>query len=405
MSMRFRAVLAASLAIVASVSPAVAQDGSPAPSMAPSPVPAASPAPSLGTSRVGVVRWAATTDRDVRRSGLLQHAVTLGAEIIALAPGTTRNGQTVIRVLATADGTAWTRRGRIAITGDVTDLLADGGTLYATGWDEGATIWRSDDAGRTWVVPADQAPFAGDADGLPGTAEDADILAIARGPAGLLAVGHATDPDTGERRAATWRSTDGATWERLADAGTLPPFRAVAADATTYAVAGSSLTTARSPLGADTPVLRWSTDGATWTDATAEIGSMETIEGVTALPGTGFVAWGRPLDDPAAPAILWTSPDGRAWTRQAADPALVKADLAEVRSLEGGALVMAVGGRPTGAFSYPWLGDAWRRDRIRRGATVCVRDVASVNAILVAIGGTCGAARQRGRAWTAPLEP
>jgi hypothetical protein len=152
-------------------------------------------------------------------------------------------------------------------------------------------------------------------------------------------------------------------------------------------------------------VLRWSTDGATWTDATAEIGSMETIEGVTALLDTGFVAWGRPLDDPAAPAILWTSPDGRAWTRQAADPALVKADLAEVRSLEGGALVMAVGGRPTGAFSYPWLGDAWRRDRIRRGATVCVRDVASVNAILVAIGGTCGAARQRGRAWTAPLEP
>jgi hypothetical protein len=406
MSMRFPALLGATLAALVAASPVVAQDGSPAPSVAPSAAPAAaSPAPSLAAPRVGSVRWAATTDRDVRRSGVLEAAVTLGEEVIALAPATTRQGQTVIRVLATGDGSTWTRRGRIPLTGDVTDLFADGTTLYATGWDEGATIWRSDDAGRTWAVPPDQAPFAGDADGQPGTPEGADILAITRGPAGLLAVGRSTDLDTLQRRAAAWRSADGLAWERLAAVATLPPFHALAADATTYVVVGSSITAPKTAPGADVPVVRWSTDGATWTDATIELGAMESIDGVAALPGAGFLAWGRPLDGAAAPAIVWASPDGRAWTRQPADLALAGADLAQIRSLEGGALVMAVGGRPTGAFSFPWLGDAWRRDRIRRSAATCVRDVASVRAILVAVGGTCGGSRQQGRAWTAPLEP
>lgn len=404
MSKRLPAVLAAALALVATVSPVVGQDGSPAVSPVPSAVPA-SPAPSLGTPAGGAVRWAATTDRDVLRAGMLTHAVTLGDELIALAPTVNSRGQTVLRVLATGDGATWTKRGRIPFTGDVSDLLADGTSLYAVGWDEGATIWRSDDAGRTWLVPADPSAFVGDADGLPGTDESADIAAITRGPAGLLAVGLVTDPDTAERRAAAWRSADGVAWERLAEVGALPPFHAIAADAATYVVIGSSLTTPRAPLGGDAPVVRWSEDGAAWTDATIEIGTLETIQGVSALPGIGFLAWGRHLDDAAAPAITWTSADGRTWTRQADDPALAAADLAQVRSLEGGALVMAVGGRPTGAFSYPWLGDAWRRDRIRARSTLCVRDVASVRAILVAVGGTCGAPRQRGRAWTAPLDP
>ena len=338
------------------------------------------------------------------RAGLLDHAVTLGEEVVALAPIVNRRGQSVIRVLATSDGRSWTRRGRFPITGDVTQLLADGSWLFATGWDEGATIWRSDDAGRSWRQPEDPAPFAGDADGLPGTGEGADIAAIARGPAGLLAVGQATDPDTLERRAAAWRSMDdaGRAWERLADVGALPPSTRSRRTPQTYVVVGSSITAATSPVGADVPVLRWSTDGATWTAATADIGAMESIQGVTAVPGTGFLAWGRHLDDQAAPAIIWTSPDGRVWTRAADDPGLAGADLAAVRSLEGGALLMAVGGAPRGAFAYPWLGDVWRRDPIRARSIQCVRDVASVKAILVAVGGTCGGARQRGRAWTHP---
>jgi hypothetical protein len=273
------------------------------------------------------------------------------------------------------------------------------------GWDEGATIWRSDDAGRTWSVPVDQVPFAGDADGEPGTTEDADVAAIAVGPAGLLAVGQATNPDTRQRRAAAWRSADGLTWERLADVANLPPFHAIAANAATYVVVGSSITSATSPLGADTPVLRWSEDGATWTDATIDVGPMESMEGVTAIPGSGFLAWGRHLDTTNLPAIAWTSADGRAWLRSAPDPSLGRARLAQVRALEGGALLVGVGGVPNGAWSFTLAEDGWRRRVMRATSRACARDVASVNAIIVAVGGTCQGSRQRGRAWTAPIEP
>jgi hypothetical protein len=42
---------------------------------------------------------------------------------------------------------------------------------------------------------------------------------------------------------------------------------------------------------------------------------------------------------------------------------------------------------------------------MRATSRACARDVASVNAIIVAVGGTCQGSRQRGRAWTAPIEP
>ena len=395
--------VAVALAIIAAGPPAGAQDGNPS---LPSVTPTAAAVPSDGpASTVRGPRWALVRDRDVRRAGILRHVVTLGTEAIATALVTDARDQTRVRVLATGDGSSWVRRGVIRLTGSVADLLADGAVLFAAGWDEGATIWRSDDAGRTWATPADAAPFAGGADGLPGLPEGAEVAAIARGPGGLVAVGEAVDPDTLERRAAVWRSADGLTWERLTDAGRLPPFHALAADAATWVVVGSSIGADTAPAGGDAPVLRWSADGVTWTDAGAEVRPMERMNGVTALPGDGFVAWGAHMDDPAAPAITWWSTDGRTWERAADDPALAGADLASVRSLEGGALVMAVGGAPQGAYAYPLLGSAWRRDRIRALPAVCVTDVASVRAILVAVGGPSGGAHQRGRAWTSPLEP
>jgi len=404
---RHHAVVGALVAIVVWVAPTAGQGGaSPSPSVAPAVSPGASlPAVSPSTPARRGPHWTAVKDRDVTRSGILGHAVSLGDEVIALAPFSDRHGQSSVRVLATGDGASWSRRGTIRLTGAVTDLLADGTSLFAVGWDQGATIWRSDDAGATWATPADAASFLGGADGRPGADDAAQVQAIARGPAGLVAVGDATDPDTLARRAAVWRSADGLSWERVAEAGALPPFHAIAADAATYVVVGSTIGAPTSPPGADVSMLRWSTDGLTWTDATAEIAAMEVVTGVITIPGNGFLAWGSRIDGPTPLAIVWTSTDGRTWQRLPDDPALAGADLVSVRSLEGGALTMAVGGTPTGAYAWPWLGTAWRRDAIRVRAGQCISDVASVKAILVAVGGTCTAARPHGRAWTTPLEP
>ncbi len=417
MSIRRRALVGAILMTVVVTIPGIpgaAQGPSAPPSPSPSAAPAspASPAPSASlpllpqaTPFVGGPRWAPVRARAVRRAGMLEHAVTLGEEVIALAPTTTRHGGTRLRVLASPDGSHWTRRGGIPMTGDVADLVADGATLYAVGWDERATIWRSDDAGRTWSTPVDGAPFAGGADGRPALDEGAQVEAIARGPAGLVAVGSVIDPDKLARRGAAWRSDDGLAWVRIAEAGALPPLHDLAADTTTYVALGSSIGAAESPMGADVPVLRWSVDGVTWTDAGAPIGSRESLLGVTALPEAGFLAWGRPLDDQAAPAVILTSADGRTWSRMPDDPTLAEARLAEVRALDGGAVTLAVGGLPTGAHVFTDVAGTWRRTPVRPGGAMCIRDIASVRAILVAVGGTCGAPRQHGRAWTSPLEP
>jgi len=401
MGNRHVVLIAVALAVVTGAGPVGAEDG-PTPSAEVSSSASPSPGPA---ATVRGPRWAQVRDRDVRDAGILEHMVTLGPEAIAMAQVTDAQGQTRVRVLATEDGWSWVRRGTIRLTGSVNALLADGTVLYAAGWDEGATIWRSADAGRTWATSADPGPFAGGADGLPGTDEGAEVAAIGRGPGGLLAVGEAVDPDTLGRRAAVWRSADGLAWERVAEAGVWPSFHVLAADASTWVVIGSSSGAATSPAGADAPVLRWSADGATWTDAGAEVGAMERMDGVTALPDGGFLAWGARLDAPAAPVLTWWSTDGRSWDRGADDPALGGADLASVRSLEGGSQVVAVGGVPRGAYAFPLLGAAWRRDRIRVRTSLCVKDVASVRAILVAVGGSCGGDRQRGRAWTSPLAP
>lgn len=421
MTICHRGLSAAMLALLALPLGAAGQDASPAPATSPSVPPGVSSAspgasPSSAPTPTTLVpvgarlRWVAVRDRDVMGAGVLFAAATLGDEVVALAPRRSAQGQTRIVALATSDGATWTRRGQISITGDIADLLADGDALLAVGWDEGATVWRSIDGGRTWATPADAAPFAGGADGLPGSAESAEVLGISRGPAGLLAVGLVTDPDTLVRRAAAWRSTDGVAWERLPGVSTLPSLHAVAGDAVGYVSVGSSVVDPRPTRPADIRLLRWSPDGATWTDASADVRANESIEGVSAVPG-GFVAWGRaatapqPGTGPAVPAITWTSPDGLSWTRHDADPALASVDLDAIRSLDGGALIMAIGGVPDrGIFSFPRLGDTWRRDRIKGRDTLCVRDVASVGAILVAVGGTCGEGLQRGRAWTAPLE-
>ncbi|MFN8621830.1 MAG: sialidase family protein [Chloroflexota bacterium] len=379
------------------------------------PAVAQSPAPSPGSGSATTsgraapqARWKQGKAALVRRAGILGHAVTLGDEVIAIATGTDKHDQAVARTLATKDGNRWRKRGQIKLVGSINDLIADGDTLYAVGWNEGAAVWRSTDGGKTWTRPKDAAPFAGSADGGGGDDQAASAVAIAKGPAGLLIVGSVTDPVTLARRGAAWRSADGTTWERLPGAAALPPFRGLAADGTTYVAVSATSGLAMSPFGADASRLRWSTDGATWTAATVDLAGGESVDGVTALEGGGFLAWGHPYGPEVAagsPAITWTSTDGRNFTRGSTDAALAGADLAVIRSLEGGALVMGVGGAPEGAYAFPSLGDAWRRDTIRPGGQLCVNDVASVKAILIAVGGACGAKKATGRAWTTPLEP
>jgi hypothetical protein len=394
-SMRMRRMVVPVLLAACAVTsiPAGAQEPSPS-TPAASPLPPSSPSPAPVTSPTATAgpRWSIVRDVDVVRSGILRHVVTLGGEAIAFAPTISRDGQTRVRVLVTADGTEWRRRGRIELTGTVRDVLADGATLLAVGWDDGAAIWRSVNGGRTWSLPDDPAPFAGGADGLPALDEDAEIAAIVRGPAGILAVGTAVDPARTARRAAAWRSQDGVAWERLVEVGALPPFLDVAADSDIHVAVGS-----------DPTAIRWSLDGAAWTEATVDRAPDESIVGVVAVPGHGFLAWGSGPDAPGP--LTWASLDGRTWAREPADAALRGALLATIRATDAVPPAVAVGGRPTGAFAFAWLGDAWRRDRIRGQVQLCARDVTVLSDRLIAVGGTCGADAQRGRAWVAPLEP
>ena len=102
----------------------------------------------------------------------------------------------------------------------VADLVADEDGLLVVGSDAGAdgAIWRSTDGGATWEGLDDRDAFAPGADGRPGRSPegnpyDVSVMAVARGPAGLVAGGWLNSEDLD--RSAIWRSTDSRSWERI----------------------------------------------------------------------------------------------------------------------------------------------------------------------------------------------
>jgi Putative zinc-finger len=197
-----------------------------------------------------------------------------------------------------------------------------------------AVVWTTAD-GRTWKrPPVSDATDAGAWVALSGV--QVGMFDVAAGTPGIVAIGYAARPDI---QATTWFSPDGASWERvpLGDANS-SRVNAVTWDGHQFVAVGEDRSQAPDLKGLATTTARaavWtSTDGRTWTrvphstvlDVGGFIDTMEDpmtggMRGVIAGPA-GLVAVGSVCqNDPAAckPAV-WTSTDGTARTRAADVP-------------------------------------------------------------------------------------
>lgn len=172
-----------------------------------------------------------------------------------------------------------------------------------------AAVWASPD-GLTWT----RAPQTDvlDVGGFIDTTEDpmtggmADVIA---GPAGLVAVGSACEHEPALCVPAAWTSPDGQAWTRVTDlpevAGVL---KGVAAFEDGYVAVGAQDCDAN-PLSGSEPcpaLVLTSADGRAWTKQPfAQDGDLRAIT----LIGDRFLATA-----PDGPETLWTSPDGATWT-------------------------------------------------------------------------------------------
>ena len=231
---------------------------------------------------------------------------------------------------------------------DLLDVASTAHGLVAVGFldrDISADAWLSAD-GRTWARIAD----------FP-AGEGSQAVAVTDGPRGIVAVGHEGT------HAAAWRSDDGQTWEPAADgpalhAATQIQMTGVTGTADGYAAVGY-LGSLAGPIEAR---FWWSADGRDWTLAGADAAVAESRgAAVAAVPDGGLVAVGATGDAKDADgSAVWTSPDGRAWTRVSSD-ALRDGVMHGVTAAPGVGLV-AVGSDAASTRAMAWRspdGRAW----------------------------------------------
>jgi hypothetical protein len=252
---------------------------------------------------------------------------------------------------------------------DIEAAISTDSTVLAVGSAGGsAAIWRSDDGGRAWALtmltapPADSterltaivaanggyvaagytqdalavrtASFWRSVDGSSWTRVSApvqpatEVSGLATSGQVVVAVGISGDERRGT--AAAWRSTDGgSTWSRVSpvdlSAGRM---LAVAAGSGGFVAVGENVD--------QTVAAAWtSTDGSDWLaapeqDALSNGGLQMVMEAVVADPAGGFVADGWRSDAGNGSAVVWRSPDGRAWTRVPQDNAFSGAGMAAI---------------------------------------------------------------------------
>jgi hypothetical protein len=173
-----------------------------------------------------------------------------------------------------------------------------------------ALAWTSVD-GLHWKQVADQASFS-----------NAGMTGVARLGSGFVAVGLA------KGRAVVWTSADGSTWTRVPDAPLFHPRSSLGSGAyiqVTGVAVGHDVIVALGMDGGgaggeDTSVRAWwSADGRTWAKATGERFLTGQVFSVVATP-EGFLATG-PSGADSCRGGIWGSPDGRAWSCIASDPA------------------------------------------------------------------------------------
>ena len=225
------------------------------------------------------------------------------------------------------------------------------------------TIVASTD-GRTWQR---QPPI-----------DDGVLGQLAAGPQGVLGVG-ARHGDS-EGVVAIWRSADGITWPSAPDdvslhgGGTfLTMARIVDADGGWLAVGGESVNCIPGACRLVRAVTWTSPDGLAWARGVDSAATQHAeMTGVVHTP-SGYLAVGDAAADPSRtdsairPAV-WTSSDGRSWTRSAQLPLVVAAEDADVildSVATVGARVVAVGHVSTqttaAGLAFAWWrdGDTW----------------------------------------------
>jgi DNA-binding SARP family transcriptional activator len=251
-------------------------------------------------------------------------------------------------------GSEGLREERDQFTRDVTavgpDLVAVGSTQAADGVD--VAVWRSQ-RGRKWVFIKGAAPAEG----------DQEMATVVRSADRVVAAGF-SEVD-GDRDAAIWTSRDGVSWRRAgsdADLGGLGDQQI-----NSLAVVGSRfIAVGQETIGDDTNAVVWtSADGRDWTRVPDPTGGFDGPGDqimYTVLPTpVGIVAAGSEVLEPEWDAAVWTSVDGVSWERLSGDTPAMSA-LTDIGNQEIKALMwtgsgfLALGSERGGV---DWDAQAW----------------------------------------------
>lgn len=257
-------------------------------------------------------------------------------------------------------GSGGLRKQQDQFTRDVTavgpDLVAVGSTQTADGGD--AAVWRSQH-GRKWVFGQGAVPTES------GDQEMATVVSSAS----RVAAGGFSEVD-GDRDAAVWTSRDGSFWRRVGADDDLagPGDQQINA----MAVVGSGfIAVGQETIDGDTNAVVWtSADGRDWTRVSDPSGLFggagdQIMYAVLSTP-VGIVAAGSEVLEPEWDAAVWTSIDGISWMRLSGDTPAMYA-LADIGDQEIKALiqtetgVLALGGERGGG---DWDAQAWIGERI-----------------------------------------
>jgi len=273
------------------------------------------------------------------------------------------------------------------------DVLAlTGGSLVSVGYvppDWTATAWTSAN-GTSWALHPIESTV------------NTFAVAVAAAPDGhLVAVGRSASQPV------AWSSPDGSAWTRqvvpVLDPGTAERMTSVVATAHGFLAGGSA-----GPELTDRHARFWtSTDGATWQAVADDPAAFDNAEvRAIARAGAGFVAIGvlGRANHPTR-SVAWRSNDGEHWTR-VDDPAFTGGVAVAVVGAPFGGLV-AVGSDLDRREAVVWTsadGARWTRvagdpARTRQQGFVWMTDVAAVGDMLIAIGDTQPLQRSTGTAW------
>ena len=231
-------------------------------------------------------------------------------------------------VWASEDGYAWQRRTDRARDVDLRAgtilAVAEGGPgVVAVGSDNKA--WYSED-GSDWALAEVPAPPTESFATRGYAAPTVDMTGVAVAGDTLIAWGNAAAAEFAMVQPVLWTSDDGRSWEKVLDVSGVGWLQDVAAGPDGFVAIGADLTGAGG--------IWYSTDGRAWQPAAgiADAGSSAELN-VSSIAATrsGYVAVGgdgvcdvEPCPD--GRAVIWTSPDGRSWSRLQRDDRFEVAD-------------------------------------------------------------------------------